>query len=193
MSFSFRKELRRKRRKLEQHGDVRFEVIKDPDEIRQAMVLLREQRGARYEEDLLQQDAFFDFYVDYAIAGAETGEAQTAILWSGNQAAAVEFGIIHDHCYHFLLAGFDEAQFAKSSPGILMIEHILEERIAAGDNRADFTIGDEPYKAKYGATPTELKHMARAETLIGSIAHRAYENGGAIKDVAKKIANLGRR
>ena len=192
MSTSFRKELRRKRRKLESFGEVTFEILDDEAEIRQAMALMREQRGQRYEDDLFQEDAYFEFYSTIAVKGSQNGTAQMAVLKAGSDIVATEFGLIHDRCYHFILGGLDMHNFAKASPGILVMDYVLEHRVAEGDTRADFTIGDEAYKAKYGATPNQLMHMAKAETMLGSLAHKVYDNGRAIKDVAKKIAAFGK-
>ncbi len=73
---------------------------------------------------------------------------------------------------------------------MLMIEHVLKERIKQGDLRADFTIGgDEAYKAKFNATPRPLKHVAVSGGLFGQLAHLAYGNGGGLlKRTAKTIA-----
>lgn len=188
LSSSFRKELRRKRRKLEQHGEVRFEILNDEREIRQALELLAEMRSQRFDDDLLKQDVYRQFYANVAVEGAETGFCQTALLYAGDDIAAVEFGLVYDNCYHFLLGGFDEQRFSKSSPGMLMIEHVLRERIEQGDSRADFTIGDEAYKAKFNASPKALKHVAISSGLLGQLAHMAYENGGLIKKAAKTLA-----
>lgn len=189
LSSSFRKELRRKRRKLEQHGPVRFEILQQEDEIRAAIQLLAQMRSERFDDDLLHLPFYQDFYENIAVEGAKTGEAQTILLYAGDDIAAVEFGSIHDQCYHFLLGGFDERRFSKSSPGMLMIEFVLSERIRQGDNRADFTIGDEAYKAKFNASPKTLKHMAVTGGLVGQLAHMAYDNGGLIKKAAKTIAH----
>lgn len=190
MSSSFRKTLRRNRRKLEEFGPVSYEVLEDPVEIQLALDLMREQRAQRYEDDLFQQDTYFDFYARVAKEGGKNGLAQTSILRAGADIVAVEFGLIHDHCYHFILGGITEGPYAKLSPGILAMDYVLEYRAAQGDKRADFTIGDEAYKSRFGATPTSLRHMAQAESVMGSLALQAYNQGGMIKTIAKKVANL---
>lgn len=192
MSSSFRKTLRRNRKKLESFGTVEYSVLKDRDEILAALTLMREQRSTRYEDDLFQQDVFFDFYCTIAVEGAEQGFAQTSILQAGSDTVAVEFGLVHDNCYHFILGGIDTYKYGKLSPGIMAMDFVLEHRVTQGDTRADFTIGDEGYKAKYGATPTQLQHMSRAETILGSLALKAYTSGGPVKDMARKIASIGR-
>lgn len=193
LSSSFRKELRRKHKKLREFGEVSFEILTDETEIRLAMDLMREQRGLRYEDDLFQQSAYFEFYSDIAVAGAQNGLAQTAILKAGHEIVAVEFGLIHDHCYHFILGGLDTYKFGKASPGILVLDFVLQHRVEQGDTHADFTIGDEAYKARFGTTPTQLKHISQAETVMGAVALEAYKRGGVVKKVAKTIANLGNR
>lgn len=189
LSKSFKKELRRKRKKLEEFGDVEFEILTDKQPIREAMKLLQIQRGRRFEDDLLLQDKYFDFYSNIAVEGAKTGLTQTAILKAGGEIAAVEFGLADQGTYHFILGGFNE-DYSRAAPGILMIEHVLQQRIALGDSRADFTIGDEAYKAKFNTQPRPLKHVAVAGTLVGQLAHLAYHKGGVLKKAVKAIANM---
>ncbi len=190
MSSSFRKTLRRNRRKLEDFGAVSYEVLEDPVEIQLALDLMREQRSARYEDDLFQQDNFFDFYSTVAKEGVKNGLAQTSILRVGSDIVAVEFGLIHDQCYHFILGGISDGPYSKLSPGILAMDYVLEYRAEQGDKRADFTIGDEAYKARFGATPTQLKHIAQAESVVGALALQAYNQGGIVKTLVKKAANI---
>ncbi|MCT4654876.1 MAG: GNAT family N-acetyltransferase [Cohaesibacter sp.] len=190
LSKSFRKELRRKQRKLEEYGAVRFELLQEEDRIRDAIILLAKMRSERFEDDLLKQDVYLQFYINIAIEGAKSGFAQTRLLYAGDEIAAVEFGIHHDRCYYFLLGGFDQETFAKCSPGMLMIDHILEQRAEAGDLLADFTLGDEAYKAKFNTTARPLKHIAISGNIIGHLVQMTYERGGLVKKVAKKLANL---
>ena len=188
MSSAFRKELRRKQKKLEQIGPVTFRIMVDPEDIRRAMGILREQRRHRYADDLFALDSYFEFYCRIAIDGAKSGFAQTAVLESGDDVAAVEFGLVQEGCYYFVLAGFDSVNYGKMSPGLIMIDSILEKRLEEGDTLADFTIGDEAYKARYKPIQTRLHHVARTETLLGDIALKAYSQGGAIKKLAKRVA-----
>ena len=178
LSKSFRKELRRKRRRLDEFGKVSFEIARDDEAIQHTMTRLQAQRKERFADDLFSQEPYFNFYCQVGKAGASSGVAQTSILWVDDAPAAVEFGIVHRRCYHFLLAGFDAETFGKAAPGLIMIEEILKDRIDQGDRRADFTIGDEPYKLRFGARPNKLKHMAKSYSLLATIAHKAYDHGG---------------
>ena len=39
------------------------------------------------------------------------------------------------------------------------------------DGFFDFTIGDEPYKARFGATPSPLMEYMSPKSLLGALAH----------------------
>ena len=193
LSSKLRKTMRRTERKLADHGDVSFEVLEDATAIRDAMDVMRNQRACRYPDDLFQQDPYFDFYCEIAVEGAKAGLTETSVLRVGDVIAAVEFGLVKDGCYHFILCGIDNVTFAKHSPGMLMKDYVLAHRVALGDTRADFTIGDEDYKRRYGATPKPLHYFARSESLMGTLALSAYTHGGIVKSLAKKVANFSRR
>ena len=190
LSANFRKEVRRKKKKLGQMGETKFSILTDENEIRQAMELMREQRNARYEDDLFAQDAYFEFYCRIAAEGAKTGYTQTAILEVESTIVAVEFGLIHNNCYHFVLAGMDSFNYSKASPGIIMIDHVLELRVAAGDTKADFTIGDEAYKARYNTKATQLKHIAKANTVLGSLASRHTQTAAPSRPLPSALPSL---
>lgn len=193
LSSKLRKAMRRTERKLAEHGTVEFDVLKDEKSIREAMAVMRSQRADRYPDDLFQQDPYFAFYSQVAVDGAEAGLTETSVLRVGGVIAAVEFGLRKDGCYHFILCGIENATFAKHSPGMLMKDYVLAHRVAAGDTRADFTIGDEDYKLRYGATPKPLRYFARPESLMGTLALSAYTHGGFVKSLAKKAADFSKR
>ncbi|WP_319495782.1 GNAT family N-acetyltransferase [uncultured Cohaesibacter sp.] len=193
LSKSFRTGLRRKFRKLEQQGDVTLKVISGKQEILAVMRLLQEQRRSRYPEDLFLDQAYYDFYCTVAIEGEKTGLAEVTALHVGDDIVGIELGFLKDRCYHFILAGMDNDAYGKMSPGLHLIDYILAHRVECGDTRADFTIGDERYKASFGAKPTRLRLMARARTPLGALALKAYMSGGPIKELVKRVAAIAKR
>ena len=193
LSNKLRTGLRRKHRKLAAIGEVSLKICKEADDIKAIMKALQDQRRDRYPDDLFLEDNYFEFYSDVALEGAETGLSELSALYVGDDIIGIELGFIHDHCYHFILSGMQGGDYYKMSPGLHLIDYILDHRVALGDTRIDFTIGDEEYKGSFGATPTRLRLMARPMTIFGSLALKAYMQGGPVKDFAKRLVALTRK
>lgn len=170
----FRRFLERKRRQLARKGKLAFRCARDPGETAEAFEKMRAFRGERFYErdatDLLQEQACFDFYLDVAVSGIESGFARTHVLCLDDEPIAACFGLSHNGRFCFLLVGYNIADYRNQSVGLLIIEDLAADCIARGDTTLDLTIGDEPYKLKFGTNPTPLSTVWRGSTLIGSIA-----------------------
>src|SRR5690606_38876569 len=101
VSRKFSKELGRLQRQTERDlGGYEHRPATTEAEIRQAFEQLRQWRAGRFEDDLLQNRLYFDFYCGYAIAGQASGEAVTYVSYAGGQPAAVLFGPAGDGVFH---------------------------------------------------------------------------------------------
>lgn len=184
MSASRRSSLARKRRALGRKGAVRFEALHDASRILEAMAAMRTWRLHRFEGDLVQQPAFYDFYVEIALRGAVCGFARTYGLWLDDQLIGALMGVCHRGRFLFLLAGMDYAAHSRQSIGALVFEDLARDCIERGDTVLDFTIGDEPYKQEFGAQPRALWMLCMPLTMAGRLAawavdRRAEHRGAA--------------
>ena len=193
LSNKLRTGLRRKHRKLVAIGEVSLRICKEEDDIKAVMKALQDQRRDRYSDDLFLEDSYFEFYSAVALEGVETGLSELSALYVGDDIIGIELGFIHDQCYHFILSGMQGGDYYKMSPGLQLIDYILDHRVALGDTRIDFTIGDEEYKSSFGAKPTRLRLMARPMTLLGRLALKTYMQGGPVKDFAKRLVAMARK
>jgi CelD/BcsL family acetyltransferase involved in cellulose biosynthesis len=115
------KELRRQRHRLAEHGEVRFEVARTPQEVASAVEIFlaleasgwKAQRGTA----LMQHDGDAGF-VRRATAGlAELRQCEIVTLFAGEAPVAAAIVLRHqDRAFYFKL-GVDE-RFAKLSPGV---------------------------------------------------------------------------
>ena len=115
------KELRRQRHRLAEHGTVRFDVARKPEEVAAALeIFLRlEASGwkARRGTALVQDDGDAGFIRRAAPALAETGRCEIVTLRAGETPVAAAIVLRHqDRAFYFKL-GIDE-RFAKFSPGV---------------------------------------------------------------------------
>jgi CelD/BcsL family acetyltransferase involved in cellulose biosynthesis len=172
ISQSYRKELDKKRRELNRKGNLTFVCVEDRSSITAVFESMRHYRRARFDatDDLLQKPAYFDFYLDVAGSGSETGLARLyALLLDGEPIAGV-WGLAHRESFLILLGGFDLTRFKNKSIGAIMFEDIARDCIERGNTVLDFTIGDEPYKRSFGAKPAAMSLISCTGSPIGAAA-----------------------
>src|SRR5882757_3563734 len=90
---SYQRELDKKRRKLLRKGELKLECTQDPETIRSQFCTMQSYRHVRFQrrddEDLLQQSAYFNFYLDLAINGSAAGLSRIYALSMDGQPIAV--------------------------------------------------------------------------------------------------------
>jgi CelD/BcsL family acetyltransferase involved in cellulose biosynthesis len=86
-----------------------------------------------------------------------------------------------------VLGGFTQTEHKNQSIGSLMFEEIARDCIARGDTLLDFTIGDEPYKLTFGATPSPMWQMSRAGSLLGYGAAVLVDRLPAVRALARGL------
>ena len=115
------KELRRQRNRLAEHGDVRFDVAREPKDVAAALETFLELEAsgwkARRGTALGQHDGDAAFIRRAGSALAETGQCEIVTLWAGETPVASAIVLRHlDRAFYFKL-GIDE-RFSKFSPGV---------------------------------------------------------------------------
>jgi CelD/BcsL family acetyltransferase involved in cellulose biosynthesis len=139
------KELRRQRNRLAEHGAIRFEVARTPQQMMPAVeiFLTLEASGwkARRGTALQQDDGDAGFVRRATLALAETGQCEIVTLHAGDTPVAAAIVLRHqDRAFYFKL-GVDE-RFAKFSPGVQLTldvtRHLCADpAIAMADSTAD--------------------------------------------------------
>jgi CelD/BcsL family acetyltransferase involved in cellulose biosynthesis len=170
MPGDYVRQLQRKRRGLQREGAVGFERLDEPARIEAALARARDWRRARFAGDLFQDARYFAFYLEIAIAGADSGFSRTYALTLNGETVAVVWGLHDRGAYLMLLSGFDQPRYGSRSVGALAFEDLAKTCIAEGDRLLDFTIGDEPYKRLFGARPSPLWTITAAGTPLGAVA-----------------------
>jgi CelD/BcsL family acetyltransferase involved in cellulose biosynthesis len=139
------KELRRQRNRLAEHGTIRFDVARTPQQMTPAVeiFLALEASGwkARRGTALQQDDGDAGFVRRATLALAETGQCQIVTLHAGDTPVAAAIVLRHqDRAFYFKL-GVDE-RFAKFSPGVQLTldvtRHLCADpEIAMADSTAN--------------------------------------------------------
>jgi hypothetical protein len=138
------KELRRQRHRLAEHGAIRFEVARSPDDIAAALeiFLALEASGWKGKRGtaLLQDAGDAAFIRRATVVLAETTQCEIVTLRAGDTPVAAAIVLRHqDRAFYFKL-GFDE-RFAKFSPGVQLTldltRHLCgDPAIASADSTA---------------------------------------------------------
>ena len=141
-------------------GSLHLEIV-DGADIRDALAAARHFREGRFKDDPLQQQPFFEFYVDVATRGAASGFSRTYRLSAGGKTLAVLFGIIHRTRFCYLVLGADYRNHGQYSPGAIMFDRVMEHWVDGGGEVFDFTIGDEAFKGALGCSRVPMHEIVR--------------------------------
>jgi CelD/BcsL family acetyltransferase involved in cellulose biosynthesis len=190
VSASYRKELDKKYRQLHRKGRVAFTCATDPDVIRSTFHKMREYRQPRFENrgdgDMLQKQAYFDFYLDIAMRGCGTLSRLYSLTLDDCPIAGV-MALSHQGKLLVILGGFDQISFKNQSIGSLTFMEVARHSIESGDSLLDFTIGDEPYKGLFGAVASPLSQISRAGSSLGTIAGLIVEQVPWARMIARRL------
>lgn len=190
LSKSNRKGLARKRRNFNKDiGPLGFRTLTDADDIEKAFNFLRKERSKRHPDDLLNQQTYFEFYLDVAIHNAKSGKAVTYIGEVNGELVTVDFGLCEKDQHIMLLGAYaSDEKYRKYSPGLQAIMDMMQSRKEIGVNFFDFSIGDEDYKGSFGAERVELTNVIWSNSLKGHLAMKTYCDGSLMKMFIKKLS-----
>lgn len=109
--------------------------------------------------------------------GSEFGTL-TAALYFGERLAAVEIGLKAGGVYHSWFPAYD-SEFARVSPGLLLIHGIIEHAERLGLARIDLGRGHAQYKKYYASYEVPLDTGRVLDTGIAALAIRGWETAEA--------------
>lgn len=185
----FSKELGRLQRQTEREfGSYEHRAAANETEIRAAFEFLRTVRKGKFEEDLLENPLYFEFYRDYAVAAGATGEAITYVSYLAGEPVAVLFGLAGDGEFHAVLIGSDTERVGKRSPGIQILYQVIKKRFAEGFHYFDMGLGNSGYKSHFRVEETCLRNYTRTRSLAGSVIALVYHHAKPVKNFLKKYA-----
>jgi CelD/BcsL family acetyltransferase involved in cellulose biosynthesis len=189
LDAGFVRHLDRKHKRLRPKGEERLLEITDVTAVDDLMRRMQEFRAARFAErrgiDLVQDPDCFEFYCAVVRDSVKTGAPGTlAVLEVGGEPVAIAFDLIARDRDLFLLVGYDMQRLRKYSLGLLMVEGLAQDAIGRGQQFFDLTVGDESYKADFGARPRPLYEVRVIATLRG----RAYVLGRTAYLRARRVA-----
>ena len=144
-----RHELRRKRRRFEAaHGPGRL-VAAGPAGLPEFAAMHRAAPGAKGGFLTSEMEAFFA-----GLLGIEGARLDLLAGTEGTPLAAA-FGFQDSRAYYLYNSAYDPA-VGGSSPGVVLVDLLVQRAIEAGLERFDFLKGEEAYKLRLGGRPRPL-------------------------------------
>jgi CelD/BcsL family acetyltransferase involved in cellulose biosynthesis len=165
-----RKELRRKRRNLENEGPLRFVHAETEAQAREIFEMHRHQRHARgtaFGGSPSGDTAYFRFYETFIFDNWASGFCMLSALMVGEEIGATLFALNHRGSYVLLMHCFETGRWGTKSPGIVAIDSAITDRIEAGATYFDFTVGNEPYKLQFAVAEKLLFRYERGLSARG--------------------------
>jgi CelD/BcsL family acetyltransferase involved in cellulose biosynthesis len=155
-----RKELRRCWRVFERMPDTRFVHVTDPAEGMRVLARLDTIQAARGATIgwtyILSDEPFSTMYERLVAEGLEDGSVVMTALMGGEEVVAALVGIAEGGTIAVTRLAAAGGEWAKASPGRLLLERTIRALAQKGITRFDFTIGSYDYKRRLGVRETAL-------------------------------------
>jgi CelD/BcsL family acetyltransferase involved in cellulose biosynthesis len=182
------KEIRRRRRRLDEQGETRFDV-EDGSERLDALFdewAAVEASGWKGETGtaVASDPRTLEFYRTIARWAAGRGSLRLAFLRLDGRAIAGEFHIEDNRSLYNLKGGYDES-LRTLSPGMISVHEVIRYAFARGLSTYEFLGGDEPFKRVWTKDVRErTSAQAFAPRPLGLGAYAAYAYG---RPLAKRL------
>jgi CelD/BcsL family acetyltransferase involved in cellulose biosynthesis len=162
---------RRQHRRLAERGESRFVVATTVEQALAITGAMLAQKSRRYREtgrdDPLTSEAYREFYLRITRRYHGCGMIHVSALTLDDQILATHWGAVWKGRLVSLMPSFEGGEWARYSPGRLLLEHLLEWSFRAGLHEFDLTIGDEPYKFAFCNVSDDLYRLIRPRSGLG--------------------------
>jgi CelD/BcsL family acetyltransferase involved in cellulose biosynthesis len=184
------RDLRRRRRRLEDEGVLNFEVADGTTGLEDLL-----EEGFRVETSgwkAARQTAIVSrpetrrFYTRVARWASARGSLRLAFLRLDGRALAFQFGLEESGAYYFLKGGYD-SEFHRYAPGKLLVHDVLERAFSSGLERFEFLGQPESWKLEW---TSQLRVLLVVDAFAPSLAGRTE---WAAESLRHSIAPLARR
>ena len=163
LSSSFRKELRKKARRAAARAPLRFAAADTVSERLELFSTLFRQRDARCAEmgrvHSMADPTVRGFYMSALREPSCERLVSISGLYAGDRPVATMLSLHHLNETLVLMTTFESGDWKTCSLGNLIVREGVARAIAAGGEVFDLTVGDEAYKADFGATRRELFYL----------------------------------
>jgi CelD/BcsL family acetyltransferase involved in cellulose biosynthesis len=189
-----RRELRRRRRRLEAEGRVEIEVTDGRDDLsaRLAESLRVEGLGWKGSQGTaIESDpATVGFYRDIARWAAGRGTLRLAYLRLDGRPLAIDIAIEEGGRHYLLKTGYDPA-VRRLAPGLLLRHAMIERAFSSGVRSYEFLGRDEPWKLAWTGTVRERSDLQMFRP--GALGVAGWAAATTVRPLAvRALARVGR-
>ncbi|MFY9693463.1 MAG: GNAT family N-acetyltransferase [Xanthobacteraceae bacterium] len=174
-SSATRRRDRTKRKHLSEFGEIRFETVAEPADLRQTLDMLWEQKRRIFARkgiaDIFARPGYREFFADFAANPDSRHLAHVSRVQIGSDCVAANFAVVFGDCYYHVLSSYCDNELTRYGPGTLHLRELLAYAIQRGLRLFDFTIGDERYKLEWSDLKLKLYDYSKGATWRGRIAH----------------------
>lgn len=151
----FRANLRRRRRRLAEKGEVSVERVAgdalSESRLEECLVLERSGWKGAQGSAVSQSTATYGFHLELLRTAAFRENLSLFTLKLAGTPVAFQYGITSHGVYSLVLTGYDE-RFGEFSPGHLLTEEVLKDCVSRGLREFDFLGCDLPWKLEWTST-----------------------------------------
>lgn len=198
MNAKARRDIRRRRRRLEEAGTVSVEHVSSHEELddrlREAFLVegsgWKSERGTAIRADA----ATVGFYTDLAHWAASRGWLRLTFLRLDGRPLAVSFALWADAVHYGLKTGYD-VEAAKHAPGVLVVHEEVRAAFASGLKRVEMLGEEDDYKRIWCDKAHERIGVQAFAPSVGGAASWmafAYLRPVALKLGARRVAQMAR-
>jgi CelD/BcsL family acetyltransferase involved in cellulose biosynthesis len=180
-----RRELGRRRRRLQEHGEVSIDIVSQGEGIDPALAegFSLEAAGWKGERGsaILSNPRTQRFYTEVAHWAASQGWLRLTFLRVGNRAVAFDFNLEAGNRLYKLKTGYDPA-FRAYGPGLLLTYEVVKAAFASEVTTYELLGGKEPWKLELsdGIRP-RVRLRLFAPSLAGRLDGATYTYGRVVK------------
>lgn len=155
LSKKQRHEVRRKARRIQEEARVSWYAVNGIDDIHpETDAFIRLHRLSTHEKHSFMTPEMQAFFEEITQVTHRAGWLYLAFIEVNNDKAAAMLGFVYNSRLLVYNSGYDPANYADLSPGIVLTSFIIEDAIRRGVRVFDFLQGDEIYKYRFGAQDT---------------------------------------
>jgi CelD/BcsL family acetyltransferase involved in cellulose biosynthesis len=161
-SHNFRRNHRKKRRRLAEVGVDRFEVWGPGEDVTAAMEAVAALHTGRMQQagrgGHFHKADYRAFHFGVAQRFAERGWLFVAFLGQEGRRVAARYGYLYGGTYYAYQSGFDPG-FADHSPGEVMLGYVIEHLVGRGVRELNFLRGTQPHKYFWTDRERRSEHL----------------------------------
>ncbi|MGZ9097468.1 MAG: GNAT family N-acetyltransferase [Micavibrio sp.] len=194
-----RSHIRHREKLIREEGEVVIEHHVSPEMFRPLMDRIITLRNKRFLEigKPAMPPLWQNFYKNLASRKSRALNIIISTMTVAGETVATCFGLARGKTYYAIMPTFEMGKWERFAPGTMLYDAMLtnfSEQTGEG-GYFDFTVGDEPYKKRFGGERHLLFEWMMPRSAVGLIAYMVWRTKVALRyhprflEILKKVAN----